>query len=475
MKTFKEYDLSSDVLKALEVLKYHQPTEVQRAVLDSIHTNDNLVVEAQTGSGKTASYGIPLVDAISWDIRVPQALILVPTRELALQVSEELFHLARYKKLKVVTLFGKQPFDLQVRDLKQRTHIVVATPGRLLDHLEASTIDVSEIQRVVIDEVDEMLNMGFLDQVEDVLNQLPNRQYHSMFSATMADDIVRLIDTFFESYEHIRVASTNQVEKRIQKWDIYTSTETKEEDFKALLIQENPERCIIFCNMKKDIDGVYQQLKAMGANPLTLHGDMDQKSRIAAINAFKSGTVRYLIATDVAARGLDISDVECIVNYDVPHHLETYIHRIGRSARMEQKGKAFTMVRDEEVYRWNGVKAEMEQDIDTYEFVLHPDHEAFKAKQKIQLKRRTKASDSFSQDIMKLHIRGGKKQKIRPGDIVGALTSIPNIAFEDIGVIEVLETSTYIDILNGKGEKALKALQNTDIKGKPRRVEKSQK
>lgn len=475
--TFEAYKLNNKTIEALDKLGYTKPTDVQKEAIKPILSGKDVLIKSQTGSGKTASFGIPIIDNTSWDIRTPQTLVLTPTRELALQVRDELSNIGRYHRLNVQAVYGKDSFKLQKRDLAQRTHIVVATPGRLFDHLSQDTIDISKVKTLVIDEADEMLSMGFIEQIEDIMGYLPKDIQVILLSATFSEEIKELADEVLIDPIEISIVSDNNVGDRIIQESYRTSDEEKLELLKRVLIVKNPEHGIIFANTKEAVNSIAESLDEFGANIRKLHGDMDQKDRTRTIHEFKTGKFRFLVATDVASRGLDISDVSIIVNYDTPHHLETYTHRIGRTARLDKEGLAVSLLNDNDAY-WmtnNGISetydiTPMKQPSDS---LVAAREEIFLKKQNRKQKPRETQEAVFKDDIMKLHIRGGKNNKIRPGDIVGVVTSISGISFEDIGVIQVLEDSTYVDIHNGKGNTVLKYLQNNPIKGKQRRVGKA--
>lgn len=475
--TFERFNLNEKTIQALDKLGYTEPTDVQKEAILPILKGRDVLIKSQTGSGKTASFGIPIIDKTDWDVRTPQTIVLTPTRELALQVRDELSNIGRYHRLNVQAVYGKDSFKLQKRDLSQRTHIVVATPGRLYDHLTQDTIDVSKVKTLVIDEADEMLSMGFIEQIEDILSFMPEKIQVILLSATFPEEIKKLSDEVLRGPIEINVVSTNNVGNRIIQESYRTTSEEKLELLHEVLIVKNPDHGIIFANTKEAVNNIEAYLSEFGVNIRKLHGDMDQKDRTQTIHDFKTGKFRFLVATDVASRGLDIHDVSIIINYDIPHHLETYTHRIGRTARLDKEGLAVSLLDDDDAY-WIGSNGISE----VYEITAmkKPSESLVEARQELFLKkqiRKQKPRETqeavFKEDIMKLHIRGGKNNKIRPGDIVGVITSISGITFEDIGVIQVLEDSTYVDIHNGKGNTVLKYLQNHPIKGKQRRVGKA--
>lgn len=474
MSTFKTMNLSETTLKSLKVLGYNEATEVQEKVIKSLLNNKSLIVQSQTGSGKTAAFGIPIVEHIDWDNRLPQALVLAPTRELALQIQEEIFNIGRFKRLIVEAVFGRSSFEAQEKKLRGLCHIVVATPGRLIDHIERGTIDLSEVKTLIIDEADEMLDMGFIDQIKAVTKALPKDKTISLFSATMPDKIKELSQQIMKDAKFVKVEAVNAVDDRILQERYFVSQKQKMDALKEILILENPNSSIIFCNTKANVEMVADMLWGLGINVETLHGDMEQRDRTYVINEFKRAGFRYLVATDVAARGLDIDDIALVVNYDLPENTASYIHRIGRTARIEKMGKAISLVDDYETKYLTTILEDTQFQIDNMkrpsESMLESKKDAFNAKILRQPKRKQAKGDDFKNQITKLHINAGKKTKMRPVDLVGALCSIDGVEKDDIGVIGIVDVSTFVEILNGKGKLVLDTLQTTPIKGRVRKV-----
>lgn len=471
---FKDYKLSNEILKSLNMLNYKTPTKVQQEVIPVALENKDVLVKSQTGSGKTATFAIPLCELVDWDENKPQALILTPTRELAIQVKEDVFNIGRFKRIKVPALYGKSSFSLQAKELKQKTHIVVGTPGRTIDHIKEGNFITDNIKYLVLDEADEMLSMGFLEQVEEIISSLPKNRVTMLFSATMPDDINRLSKKYMKNHVTIEIEAKTLTVDRIQQ-DGYSIEETgKLNLLKDVTTIENPDSCVIFCNTQVKVESLYNELRKLKYPCDKIHGGMEQDERIKVMNNFKKGYFRYLIATDVAARGIDIDNITHVINYDVPVLRENYVHRIGRTGRAGKEGRAITFVMksDErrmfEIYSYTGKELTMKMKPSKRVVMdLKPEFDK-KLEQRQKIKEDKGAN--LSQEIMKLHINAGKKTKMRPVDIVGTLCSIEGMNAEDIGVISVLDISTYVEILNNKGEMVLKALQTKNIKGRPRKV-----
>ena len=476
MTEFTFGDLSIDplLLKAIKLLGYTKPTEVQQALIPAVLEGRDCIVKSRTGSGKTAAFAIPLCQLSDWEENKPQALVLTPTRELALQVREDIFNIGRFKRIKAATVYGKSPFHLQAKELKQKTHIVVATSGRLLDHRQRETIDVSRIRYLVIDEADEMLDMGFIGQIEDIISFLPEEKTTVLLSATIPGDVRRLCEAYLDDPLYIETKEENRVSEKIIQGSYILNDEEKTDFLKDLLVLENPESCIIFCNMKYRVDEVFEELKAAGYPCAKLHGGMEQEDRQKTMEAFKKGKFRFLAATDVAARGIDIEDISLIINYDLPQDRETYVHRIGRTGRIGKSGKALSLASPSDQKFLESIASFTGRAIPLLE---RPDQKEVEAARKQFMDKITRRpliredkTSRLNEDIMKIHINAGKKTKMRPVDIVGTICNIEGVTAEDIGVINILDVSTFVEILHGKGPIVLAALQTKPVKGRLRKV-----
>ncbi|KAA0546267.1 DEAD/DEAH box helicase [Bacillus sp. BGMRC 2118] len=476
---FNDYQLSDEIKRALNVLKYENPTEVQREVIPQALEQKDLVVKSQTGSGKTASFGIPICELIQWEEKLPQAIILTPTRELAVQVREDITNIGRFKRIKAMAVYGKEPFARQKEELKQKTHVVVGTPGRMIDHIDRGTLSLDKVKYLIIDEADEMLNMGFIDKVEEIIKQLPLDRVTMVFSATLPKDVETLCYKYMKEPVHIEIAPSEITTDSIEHFLLEVNEEEKISVLKDVTVVENPESCIIFCKTKEHVETVYKELEEANYSCERLHGGLLQEDRFAVMDGFKAGNFRYLIATDVAARGIDIDNVTLIINYDVPFEKESYVHRTGRTGRAGNKGKAITFATPNEakfvraIERYVGfelprmaapTKQEVSKGLAAFE-------------EKIGGRRvvRNNKTARINQDIMKLHFSGGKKKKFRAVDFVGTLSNIPGVTSEDIGIINIQDNLTYVDILNGKGSLVLQAMEHTTVKGKKLKVSKAMK
>ncbi|WP_191560391.1 DEAD/DEAH box helicase [Metabacillus idriensis] len=471
---FHEYKLSAEIVRALESLNYTEPTEVQKKVLPVALEKKDLVVKSQTGSGKTASFGIPLCEMVEWEENKPQALILTPTRELAAQVKEDITNIGRFKRIKAAAIYGKQPFDRQKIELKQKTHVVVGTPGRVLDHIEKGTLPLERLQYLIIDEADEMLNMGFIDQVEAIINELPTDRVTMLFSATLPKDVENLCHKYMKNPTQIEIKAAGLTTEAIEHSLITVREDDKFSLLKNVTIVENPDSCIIFCRTQEQVDSVYSQLNRANYPCDKIHGGLYQEDRFAVMNDFKRGKFRYLVATDVAARGIDIDNITHVINYDLPLEKESYVHRTGRTGRAGKTGKAITFVTPYEEKFLAEIEEYIGFEIPRREAPASNEISNGKAAfdEKITARPVIKKDKSaqLNKGIMKLYFNGGKKKKIRAVDFVGTIAKIPGITADDIGIITIQDNVSYVEILNEKGPIVLKAMKNTTIKGKHLKV-----
>ncbi|MFC3747809.1 DEAD/DEAH box helicase [Paenibacillus sp. GCM10012306] len=471
---FKDYELQEDILKALEALSYATPTEVQSKVIPVALTGQDLIVKSQTGSGKTAAFGIPVCELVDWAENKPQALILTPTRELAAQVQNDITNIGRLKRIKAVALVGKSPFAPQKIELTQKTHVVVGTPGRVFDHIERGTLPLNRLKYLIIDEADEMLNMGFIEQVEAIIQKLPQDRVTLLFSATLPDKVKNLCRKYMNEPVDIEIQASGITTATIEHALIEVRPAAKFSLLSDLLTVENPDSCIIFCRTQEQVNDLFRGLADLEYPCDKIHGGMMQDERFEVMNAFKRGQFRYLIATDVAARGIDIENITHVINYDIPLEKESYVHRTGRTARGGKSGKAITFVTPNE-HKWvKEIEDYIGFSIPVMPVPSEDDvvaaQEAFGKKINRQPVRKKDRSESLSKDIMKLYFNGGKKKKLRAVDFVGTLAKLDGVTAEDIGIITIQDNVTYVDILNGKGPQVLQAMRETTVKGKQLKV-----
>lgn len=476
---FTKFKISDEILKSIEGLGYKNPSKVQEKVIPEILLNKDIIVKSQTGSGKTAAFGIPLCEKVDWNENIPQILVLTPTRELAVQVSEDITNIGRFKRIKSVSIFGKEPISEQERKLKQKTHVVVGTPGRILDHIDRGNLNLAQIKYFVIDEADEMLNMGFIGQVEGIIRRLPKKKVTMLFSATIPEEIKVLCDKYMNKPVDISINNQKLINENIDHNLYYTNYEEKIEKLNDILIIEKPETVVIFAKTKENVDTVFQWLKSKGYSVNRIHGGMLQKERLSIMDGFRLGDFRILVSTDLASRGIDVKGITHVINYDLPVEKEAYVHRIGRTGRAGEKGKAISFCVNEKDKLLSEIEEFIGFKIPVYNLpekimVEKEKNEGVKTL-KSKPKRKEEKSKAINNNITKIYLNGGKKKKIRAGDIVGAICKVDGIRPEDIGIIDVQDSVSYVDILNGKGKRVIEELKNITIKGKIIKAEKAKK
>ncbi|HCD7551091.1 TPA: ATP-dependent RNA helicase DbpA [Citrobacter farmeri] len=439
-------------LENLNELGYLSMTPVQAAALPAILGGQDVRVQAKTGSGKTAAFGLGLLQHIDVTLFQTQSLVLCPTRELADQVAGELRRLARFlPNTKILTLCGGQPFGAQRDSLQHAPHIIVATPGRLLDHLQKGTVSLEALTTLVMDEADRMLDMGFSEAIDEVIRFAPESRQTLLFSATWPEAIAAISGRVQRNPLSIEIDSVDAL-PAIEQQFFETSAHGKIPLLQTLLSQHQPASCVVFCNTKKDCQAVCDALNEAGQSALALHGDLEQRDRDQTLVRFANGSARVLVATDVAARGLDIKSLEMVVNFELAWDPEVHVHRIGRTARAGNSGLAISFCAPEEAQRAN-ILSEMLQI--TLNWVSAPTQ---------------RLVTPLVAEMATLCIDGGKKAKMRPGDVLGALTGDIGLDGADIGKIAVHPAHVYVAVRQSVAHKAWKQLQNGKIKGKTCRV-----
>lgn len=350
---YTESNLSSEILRAIKDMGFEEMTPIQEQAIPVLLTGKDVIGQAQTGTGKTAAFGIPLVMGINPKSRAVQGIVLCPTRELAMQAAEEIRRFAKYLHgIRVLPIYGGQEIYKQIKALKGGVQIIVGTPGRVMDHMRRHTIRMDEVRMVVLDEADEMLNMGFREDMETILKEIKGDHQTALFSATMPQPILDITGTYQkEDAVMVQVVKEELTISLVKQSYYHIRSQYKEEVTARLLAYYDIHRALIFCNTKKMVDELTQNLKNRGFLAEGLHGDMSQHQRDVAMNRFRNGNLEILIATDVAARGIDVDDVEAVINYDIPQDIEYYVHRIGRTGRAGKEGKAFTLVSGKEIYK----------------------------------------------------------------------------------------------------------------------------
>ncbi len=455
---FSFLPLKPALLENIESLGYTHQTPIQAESLPHILEGKDVIAQAKTGSGKTAAFGIGLLSRLDLSSFKVQAMVICPTRELADQVCKEIRQLARFtQNIKVLALCGGAPFAPQRSSLEHGVHVVVGTPGRLQEHLQKHSMRLDHLKVLVLDEADRRLDMGFADIISDVISYAPTHRQTLLFSATYAESIRALSQKFQFKPISVSVETShhdNDIEQRFHQVE-------KAKRLNALgylLAYHRPESTVVFCNTKRECQDVADTLINCGFSVQALHGDLEQKDRDQVLVRFANKSCSILVATDVAARGLDIKDMQAVINYELPWDPEVYVHRIGRTGRAGAKGLALSLVSDAELNRVKAIEEFMTTTVQWDEVApFRLDH-----------------AERFEPPMVTLWIDGGRKDKMRPGDILGALTGTAGIAASEVGKIDVFDKQAYVAIKRDYADQALTCLRKGKIKGRHFNVHKSQ-
>ncbi|CAA6808360.1 MAG: ATP-dependent 23S rRNA helicase DbpA [uncultured Sulfurovum sp.] len=448
MTTFQDLKLPNDLLENLTLLNYQYPTPIQEKTIPLLRDNKDIIAQAKTGSGKTLAFLLPLILKLDENEHFPQALIITPTRELCEQIAGEASKLARYKKdVKVTTLYGGTSLTRQVASLEKGADILIGTPGRLLDHFARETIHLGKISTLILDEADRMLDMGFADDILKLVSNLPKKRQSILFSATYPENIDKLSKVILTNPQEIKIATK---EKEVAIEEFVYSVENKDKALLTVLKHFQPNLALIFCNTKLKTTEVSTILNEKGFDVATMNGDLEQYQRQEMLLQFANGSLPVLVATDLAARGLDIEGIDLIINYDTPMKTEDYTHRIGRTGRADKSGLAVTLCDEYGLNKLSEIKPELKtEEISTLSI---------------------NKNFYMQGEVATLCIDGGKKKKIRAGDILGTLCKDIGISNKKIGKINVYATHSYVAIKKSVIEKAFKGLKNGKIKGKKLRI-----
>ena len=444
--SFSTLNLSKEMLSNLDKIEYKEMTPIQAEALPLILEGKDIIAQAKTGSGKTAAFGIGLLSKLQVKKFRVQTLILCPTRELADQVAKELRLLAKFAhNIKILTLCGGAAFGPQLGSLRHGAHIIVGTPGRILKHLDKESLNLENMDTLVLDEADRMLDMGFIEEIEKVISYAPAERQTLLFSATYPDEIMSMSKRLQTDAQRVKTASIETTNKITERF--YEVEGDKLQTLVNVFSTFNPSNAIVFCNTKVETDEVAQRLQKMNIDALALHGDMEQYDRNDVLVQFSNSSARVLVATDVAARGLDIKELAMVVNYDFPHGDETYTHRIGRTGRAGAEGLAFTLYTPYEADKLD----EYKNGTRLFERV---------ADLKIQ------KNFEMKPENVTLVIEGGKKDKLRAGDLLGALTGDAGLKGSSIGKIDIYDRQAYVAIQRAFINEAQKKLSQGKIKSK---------
>jgi ATP-dependent RNA helicase DeaD len=469
-KDFEYYGFSEEILKAVNALGYERLTDVQKQVIPLALAGKDIIVRSQTGSGKTAAFAIPLCEKLTIEQKNPQVLVLTPTRELAVQLKQDIANIGRFKKIRCAAIYGGRSLEIQTRELNQRVHVIIGTPGRTFDHIERTNLNLEDIKYLIIDEADKMLAMGFIEQVETIVHKLPANRITMLFSATIPEKIAAICEQYMTNPVKISVDSAVPSLKTIRQGYYEVEEQEKLDLLKKIIYVEMSDRCIVFCNTRDKVEMLFEKLNQEGYFCGSLHGGLEQKNRLHTIQSFKRGEFHFLIATDVAARGIHIEDLSLVINYDVPLDNESYIHRIGRTGRAGHKGTAITLITPHEMIFLQEIEKYVHYKIPQQEFptaqAVQQGQLIFEKLLKAQPEFKSDQNSTLNQEITRIRINAGKKTKMRPGDIMGAISHIDGVSATDIGIIDVQDTCSYVEIMGKKGDFVMNALQTTKIKGK---------
>jgi len=449
--SFTTLDLDNALLANLESMGYRAMTPIQAQSLPAVLQGDDLIAQAETGSGKTAAFGIGLLSRLKPRNYYVQALVLCPTRELADQVSKEMRRLASYiPNVKLLTLCGGVPYGPQANSLEHGAHIIVGTPGRIMKHLRKETLKLDRVETLVLDEADRMLDMGFYDDIAEIVATTPDSRQTLLFSATYPDEIKTISASMQRDPCRVSVAATHTKNRIEQLFYGITGKDKRLGALITLLGHYSPASCVIFCNTRQQCQEIADALQSRDYSVLALHGDLEQRERDQVLVQFSNRSCSILVATDVAARGLDIKDLEAVINYELSPDPEVHVHRIGRTGRAGKAGLALSLYTAAETCRVNAIEDYRENPVSVADIdSLHPGHKPVPAP-----------------PMVTLCIAGGRRNKVRPGDILGALTAGPGISGNQVGKIDIFDHQAYVAIEHSIAGQALEKLSAGKIKGR---------
>ena len=510
--------LDNRIVRAIREMGFEKLSPIQEQAIPYLLQGEDIIGQAQTGTGKTAAFGIPAIQHINPDVKKLQTIILCPTRELAIQAAAELRKIAKYMHgIKVLPVYGGQDISRQIAGLRG-VQIIVGTPGRVMDHMRRHTIKLDDLKIVVLDEADEMLNMGFREDIETILSQTPEERQTLLFSATMPQPIMEIARTYQKNAKIVKVVKRELTVANIEQYYYEVRPKNKEEVLSRLLDIYNPALSVVFCNTKRQVDELVEGLKGRGYFAEGLHGDMKQQQRDRVMNGFRNGRTEILVATDVAARGIDVDDVDAVFNYDLPQDDEYYVHRIGRTGRAGKNGKAFTFITGREFYKLKDIQRYCRTKIIAKQVPSLNDVANVKAdkifekvagmidednlkpyirmiEEKLEKEDYTTLDlaaavlrmalgdedksvevddfgDTGAEDgMVRLFINIGKNQKARPGDILGAIAGETGIAGSLIGTIDMYDKYTFVEVPKEYARDVLNAMSHARIKGRNINIE----
>jgi ATP-dependent RNA helicase DeaD len=469
LTAFRDIGLKDEILRALDELGYEEPSPIQEQAIPELLGGKDMIGQAQTGTGKTAAFGLPLLQYIDPSDDSTQAIVLTPTRELCIQVTQALRSYAEHLDVNVVAVFGGTSVRDQAARVRYGAHVVVATVGRMMDLVSRGSLNLTAARYVVLDEADEMLDLGFIEDVEKILRMCPNGRQTMLFSATMPPPIAKLAETYMYDPVTISITPKQLTVDAIEQAYVVVDAKQKTEKLIEILREEEPEQAIVFCRTKIGTARLDKRLRDKGLPSKALHGDMSQGQRDGVMIAFKEHKSPLLVATDVAARGLDIEHVTHVINFDLPNNTEIYVHRIGRTGRVGRTGRAITFVAPKERGEIERIEREAKTAIGEWE---RPDERIEHApRPKRRDHSKEKPSKEGRPEHTKLFINRGARSGLEEGDIEFALVEGAVIPEESVHDIRILERFTFVDLDTDRAEQVLERLNDTKLKGKQIRVE----
>ncbi len=462
--TFAELGLSETTLQALRDVGYEAPSPIQEQAIPALLEGRDVIGQAQTGTGKTAAFGLPIMEYVDPSESTVQALVLTPTRELCIQVTQALRAYGARKGVDVVAVFGGAPIRTQQAQLRAGGHVVVGTVGRVLDLISRHSLMLTDTRFVVLDEADEMLDLGFLEDVEKILALTPSSRQTALFSATMPPPIRKLADRYMYEPEIIQVEAATLTIDTVAQFQLPVETKHKAEMLVEVLSAEKPDQAIVFVRTKIRADQLFRTLKDRGMNVRALHGDMSQGSRDGVMLAFKGGRVPILVATDVAARGLDISTVTHVINYDVPTSPDTYVHRIGRTGRVGRTGRAITFVENRQKRELEAIERHIGTSIAKWEKGAQASPTPVKERPRRHSKPRISRRDE-GEPYVKLVLGGGRSAGLKVADVVGAVTSSTGLDGEAVRDVLLLDRFTFLSVPANEADRVIKEVAGARVNG----------
>jgi len=507
---FRVLGLGDDLLRSVHEVGYEQPTPIQQQAIPPLLAGRDMLAQSQTGTGKTAAFALPLIEQIDPTRRVVQALVLAPTRELAVQVAETIHKLGKYRGIADLPIYGGQPIDRQLRALQRGVHIVIGTPGRVMDHMRRGSLDLSHTRMVILDEADQMLDLGFIDDIEFILDDVPPERQIALFSATLPPRIRALSRKYMHDPDSIAISKEQITVPEVEQFYVDCTRQSKLDALTRILDMERPDSTLVFVRTKRETDELGESLVARGYGAEVIHGDLSQAQRERAILAFREGRADILVATDVAARGLDIPNVSHVVNYDIPLDPEAYVHRIGRTARAGRAGIAITFItpRERPLARTieNLIRVRLQRKqiptladiaerrtqlfrdelrdtitagrLESYLLLVEEMSGEFEladvAAAAIKLALDEPAGAAVQENpqatetgMERLFIRAGRRDGVSAKDFVGAIANEANIPGRQIGAIDIYDKFSFVEVPKSEARRVQQALQRSGVRGRP--------